>query len=185
MLRCYITDRHHTPSLLDCITRNLAGGVDWIQIREKDLSARELFELVKKALALPNPLGSKILVNGRMDVALATGAHGLHLPAGSVPADRWRAIAPAEFLIGVSCHSVDEVHEAANTGADYVLYGPVFAPLSKTSDLSPRGIDGLREAARAARIPVLALGGITNENAAECIAAGAAGIAGISLFQNR
>ncbi len=189
MLRCYVTDRHSTSSLLDSIARNLEDGVTWIQIREKDLPTREMFELVKGALALPNPHGTKIIVNGRMDVALAAGAHGLHLPSGSIAADRWRAIAAhretaAEFLIGVSCHTIDEAREAESAGADYVLFGPVFAPLSKVSDLAPRGIEGLREAARAVRIPVLALGGITKENAAECVAAGAAGVAGISMFQN-
>jgi len=183
MIRCYITDRKSTPSLLDSIARNLEQGVTWIQIREKDLSARELFELVKSALALPNPHGTKIIVNGRMDVALADGGQGLHLPSGSIAVDRWRAIAPPDFLIGVSCHTIDEVREAESTGADYLLFGPVFAPLSKSSDLAPRGIEGLREAARAVRIPVLALGGITKENAAECVAAGAAGVAGISMFQ--
>jgi thiamine-phosphate pyrophosphorylase len=189
MIRCFITDRKRTPSLVDSIARNLEDGVTWIQIREKDLNARELFELVKKALALPNPRGSRILVNGRMDVALAAGAQGLHLPSRSIPANRWRAIAPQgskapEFLIGASCHTLDEVREAETAGADYVFYGPVFAPLSKAPDLAPRGVEGLREAARAVRIPVLALGGITNENAPECIAAGAAGVAGISLFLN-
>ncbi len=135
-------------SLLDSIARALEDGVTWIQIREKDLEARALIDLVRAAMALPNPRGTKFVVNGRMDVAIAAGAAGVHLPARSAPANRWRAIAPNGFLIGVSCHTVDEVREAESTGADYVLFGPVFAPLSKTSPLTPRGIDGLREAAR-------------------------------------
>ena len=168
--------------MLEAIARNIAAGVDWIQIREKDLSARELLELVR--LALPNTTGSKILVNTRVDVALAAGAAGVHLPAGSIPPHAWRAIAPPEFLIGVSCHTVDEVRAAETDRADYAVFGPVFAPLSKGSDLAPRGLDALAEAAGAVKIPVLALGGVTRDRIAACLAAGAAGVAGISLFQN-
>jgi len=118
-----------------------------------------------------------------MDVALAAGAAGLHLPAGSIPPRVWRPIAPPGFLIGVSCHTVDEVRAAENNGADYVVFGPVFAPVSKASDLAPRGLDGLAQAARAVRIPVLALGGVTRENTPRCMETGAAGVAGISMFQ--
>ena len=183
MIRCYITDRHGTGSLLDAIARNLANAVDWIQIREKDLHPSDLLNLVQSALALPNPAGTKLLVNGRVDVAMAAGAAGVHLPAGSIAPRTWRAIAPHGFLIGVSCHTIEEVREADAEGADYVLFGPVFPPLSKVSDLAPRGIAGLSAAARAAKIPVLALGGITRENMQACVEAGAAGVAGISLFQ--
>jgi len=186
MIRCYITDRHtlRGETLLDSIARLLQAGADWIQIREKDLSARELFELVEAALVLPNPRGVKVLVNSRADVALAAGAHGLHLPARSPAARRFRSLArEPQFLIGVSCHSVEEVAAAEAGGADYALFGPVFAPISKDSDLPPRGPEGLRQAATTVRIPVLALGGITNANAADCEKAGAAGVAGISMFQ--
>lgn len=188
MIRCYITDQRTlaSGSLLDAIGRNLAAGVTWIQIREKDLSARALFELVEAALQLPNPHGSKILVNTRADVALATGvagAAGVHLPSGSPAARTWRAIVPTGFLIGVSCHSVDDVRNAEAEGADYVVFGPVFPPRSKTARVEPRGLEGLARAAAAVKIPVLALGGVTRENSAACVSAGAAGIAGISLFQ--
>lgn len=186
-IRCYVTDRHTLPSsssLLDTVARNLAAGIDWIQIREKDLSARDLFHLTKQVLALPNPAGTKILVNTRVDVALAAGAAGVHLPAGSPAPHRWRPHTPPGFLIGVSGHTLDEVRAAEAEGADYVIFGPVFAPLSKSTDLEPRGIQGLTEAARAVRIPLLALGGITAANTHDCIETGAAGIAAISLHQS-
>ncbi len=178
MIRYCITDRR-----LLGVERALADGVDFVQLREKDFSARDLLDLTRRALRLPNPRGTKFIVNGRMDVALAANAHGLHLPAESIPPREWRAIAPPGFVIGVSCHSLDEVLAAERDGADYVVFGPVFAPISKSSDLAPRGLEGLAEACRAVRIPVLALGGVTAANQNACIAAGAAGVAGISLFQ--
>ena len=184
MLRCYITDRRSLPAgaaLIDSIRVNLAAGVEWIQIREKDLSARELFDLVTQALSLPNPHGSKILVNTRVDVALAAGAAGAHLPAGSPPPRIWRALTPPGFLVGVSSHTIDEVRAAQDEGADYAVFGPVFSPLSKATGLEPRG---LAQAARAVGIPVLALGGITASNVEDCIQAGAAGVAAISLYQS-
>jgi thiamine-phosphate pyrophosphorylase len=186
VLRYYITDRHSLGSmaaLLETIGRNLAQGVDWIQIREKDLHARELLDLVERSLALPNPRRTKILVNARVDIALAAGAAGVHFPGGSPDPRYWRALVPPDFKMGVSCHSCDEVKAAEQGGADYVVFGPVFPPRSKPSDLPPRGLDALAEAARAVSIPVLALGGITPANAGSCVASGAAGVAGISLFQ--
>jgi thiamine-phosphate pyrophosphorylase len=187
VLRCYITNRRGLPagaSLIDNIARNLTAGVEWIQIREKDLSARDLFDLTRQVLSLPNPHGSKILVNTRVDVALAAGAGGAHLPAGSPAPRNWRALTPPGFLIGVSCHHLDEVRAAQDQGADYAVFGPVFPPRSKATGLEPRGIEGLAQAVRAARIPVLALGGITATNAEDCVQAGAAGIAAISLYQS-
>lgn len=179
MLRCCIADRK-LVSVADAL---LAGDVDWVQVRDKDLPVRDLMELVKQVMAMPNPHSAKVLVNSRVDVAIAAGAAGVHLPSGSIAASEWRAI--ANFLIGVSCHSLDDVLRAEKEGADYVLYGPVFAPISKISDLAPRGLDELRRVSRAAKIPVLALGGITWENAESCVDAGAAGVAGISMFQRR
>jgi thiamine-phosphate pyrophosphorylase len=187
MLRCAITDRRILSpgtALLDVIASNLAAGIEWIQIREKDLCARDLFVLVERALELANPKGSKILVNTRVDVALGARAAGVHLPAGAPAPKVWRAAVPPGFLIGVSCHTVDEVRTAEQEGADYVMFGPVFAPHSKASALRPRGLSALAEAAKAVQIPVLALGGITTANAQDCLNAGAAGIAAISLYQS-
>ena len=188
MVRHYITDRLTLPrgqSLLDSIARILQNSADQIQIREKDLSARDLFALVQAALTLPNPRNVAILVNTRVDIALAAGASGAHLPAGSPPPQSWRNLVPKGFLIGVSCHTPDEVATAEAEGADYVVFGPVFAPLSKSSPLAPRGLAGLAQAVKSTLIPVFALGGITRENAAQCQAAGAKGIAGITLFQSQ
>jgi thiamine-phosphate pyrophosphorylase len=176
-------------TLLAAIARNLAGGkladaADWIQIREKDLSARDLFELVRNVLAQPNPRGVKILVNTRIDVALAAGASGAHLPSGSPAPLAWRPMTPPGFLLGVSCHSPEEVRTAKEEGADYAIFGPVFPPLSKPAQSPPVGLTGLaRAVAAASKIPVLALGGITRANIAACIETGAAGVAGISLYQ--
>jgi thiamine-phosphate pyrophosphorylase len=185
VIQCYITDRHKLPldGLAAAIARNLAAGVDWIQIREKDLSAGELLELVRAVQAFPNPRGTKILVNTRIDVALAAGADGAHLPAGSPPPSAWRDVVPQGFLIGVSCHTLQEVQAAEHDGAAYAILAPVFAPRSKPSSLAPLGLGALEAAARAVRIPVIALGGITQDNAASCVRAGAAGVASISLFQ--
>ena len=183
MIRYYITDRRQLPaheSLLDCIARQLNLGIEMIQLRERDLDAHELYTLAQAVLALPNPQGTRLLINDRVDVALAAGAGGVHL-RGHAPAPLTiRATAPSDFLIGVSCHSVDEVRRSADEGASFAVLAPIYPTPGKGPAL---GLDCLRDAAAAVAIPVLALGGITAQRIAECLAMGAAGIAGISMFQ--
>jgi len=178
-----ITDRSQLKgSLLDRIALLLEAGVDFLQIREKDLPSRDLFALAEAALALPNPHSTRILINERADVALAAGAHGVHLPANSISPGRIRAVAPSGFTIGVSCHTAAEVVRAEEEGADFAVFGPVFDTPSKRAYGPPLGLGALEQAVRGRTIPVLALGGITLGNFRECRVA--AGIAAVSLFQN-
>ena len=171
MLRYCITDRHG-------VERALALDVDYVQIREKELPARELCELVRRAMGLPNPHGARVLVNSRLDIALACGAHGVHLPGDSIAPNLIREIS-RDIVIGVSTHTVEEVRGAEREGADFVVFGPVFTTPGKGP---PVGLIGLREAAHSVKMPVLALGGVTWKNAGQCVEAGAAGIAGISIW---
>ena len=200
---CYVTDRRSlvrapspaTPSakssfaaLLETIRKAAAAGAAWIQIREKDLEARELAELARLAVEITNGTTARILVNGRLDVALAANAAGVHLGENSLPleavADWRRSTGRMDFLIGASCHSLDAARAAGRGGADYILFGPVFATPSKAAFGPPQGIERLREVCAGVKIPVLAIGGITLENMRECLDAGAAGIAAIRLFQD-
>jgi len=201
MLLCYVTDRRllnesDSPNdLLSHIERAAAAGIEWIQIREKDLSARELVDFTRRAIATCRPeaiqrqiLGSQIILNGRIDVALAAGAAGVHLTGASVPAGeavRWlrSGNAPENFAVGVSCHSLADAVAAENAGASYVFFGPVFETPSKASFGEPQGLERLSEVCSALRIPVLAIGGLTVTNAAACVRAGASGVAAIRLFQ--
>lgn len=185
MLRYYITDRKalgNTTALLQCIARNLAEGVEFIQIREKDLSVRELLDLTRAALRLPNPYGTRFLINSRADVAVAAGAHGVHIPADSPEPWRYRLL--GGLLVCVSCHSLEELIAAEREGADFAVFSPVFPSPSKPGYGPAWGLPALRAATTAVRLPVFALGGINRDNARLCLKAGAAGIAGISMFQS-
>ncbi len=172
MKRYCITDS------LEVAARAARNDVDMLQIRAKQLSARDLDSLVRTVMRVAR--NSQVLVNTRTDIALACGAHGVHLPAGSMSPGTIRRIAPAGFLIGVSCHTIYELQAAEREGADFAVYGPVFPSVTKS--LAPMGIEAFREAVASVRLPVYALGGVTAENAPQCIQAGAAGVAGISLF---
>jgi thiamine-phosphate pyrophosphorylase len=174
--------------LRDSIRRVAAAGIDWIQIREKDLGAGALVELVRFAVAEARSASTGILVNDRLDVALAAGAAGVHLGENSLPVEtvsEWRRSAgQLDFRTGVSCHSLDSARAAEQGGADYIFFGPVFATPSKAAFGPPQGVERLREVCLAVEIPVLAIGGVGVENAFACVEAGAAGIAAIRLFQD-
>lgn len=183
---CYITDRLALGKrpLSATIQSAVGAGIDAIQIREKDLDTRPLLELVQGAVASARGSAARVIVNDRLDVALGAGAQGVHLGGQAMPAGTVRAAVPVDFWIGVSCHSAEDVWAAEHAGADYALLGPVFETPSKLGYGPPLGLAVLERAVRRARrMPVLALGGITVERARECLAAGAAGIAGISIFQ--
>lgn len=179
MKRYYITDRKAVGGfrpLLEIIRDQMHLGVDLIQIREKDIAARELFEFTLAVLELRNsdarmPVPAKILVNSRADVAFASGADGVHLPADA-PRET-----PPGLLIVRSCHTLDEVRNATTK---IVTFGPIFDSPAKGT---PVGVQALREACRLGKV-VYALGGVNWDNAAECMNAGAEGVAGIRLFQD-
>ncbi|MDP9054549.1 MAG: thiamine phosphate synthase [Acidobacteriota bacterium] len=180
MIRCLITDGTFAtrPSAwLAHVEYWLQQEIELLQIRERDLSARDLAELTRAVLRLPNPHGTQVLVNDRADVAVACGAAGVHL--------RDKAPRPAlfrkpGFLVTVSCHKMEDAGETE--GADYVLLAPIFSPLSKQDSRPVLGTAAIAEFARHSSAPVLALGGITHRNAQACVDAGAAGIAGIAYF---
>jgi len=193
----YITDRRQFPGraqeqerrLLEKIAECAAAGVDLIQLREKDLGARALEELALKAMAALAGSRTRLLINARTDVALACGAHGVHLPANDLAASDARAIfaraGVSEPVIGVSTHSATEVAIAEAHGADFAAFGPVF---EKSGSANREGLEQLRQICHRTEaaqppMPMLALGGITPENARVCVEAGAAGIAAIRLFQ--
>jgi thiamine-phosphate pyrophosphorylase len=208
MFLYYITDRTQFPgdasarrtALLAKVRECARARVDYIQLREKDLSGRELEDFAKLVMAEISTVGQKthLLINSRIDVAIACGADGVHLRSGDEdpnPGDARAIFASAAFptpIIAASCHSEAEVARAESHGADFVVFGPVFEKGGARS----AGLEQLRricatvtaddektESVARARLPVLALGGVTIENAIECLRAGAAGVAGIRLFQ--
>jgi thiamine-phosphate pyrophosphorylase len=214
VILCYVTDRKslipdHPPSaaasplapsvlpgnsftpLLLHVAAAASAGVDWIQVREKDLAAKDCAALAAATRAQCRATRAKVLVNDRLDVALAESAHGVHLGERSLPVAQvcscLRASSPltryTPFLVGASCHSVASAIAAAQAGAGYIFFGPVFDSPSKRAFGPAQGVSLLAQVCRAISTPVLAIGGITAENTSMCINAGAAGIAAIRLFQ--
>ncbi|OLB36231.1 MAG: hypothetical protein AUH11_11850 [Acidobacteria bacterium 13_2_20CM_57_17] len=202
-LLCYVTDRRSLSeseprqaleTLLSKVEAAAASGVDWIQIREKDLSGRDYAWLTREALhraakhEASNGAPAHILVNDRLDVALSERAGGVHLGESSLPLPEARRFLESrgereDFVIGVSCHSLEAAKSAAIAGAHYLFFGPVYTTPSKAAFGAPQGLERLAEVCRTVSIPVLAIGGITLANASDCLAAGAYGIAAIRLFQ--
>lgn len=156
------------------------AGIGLIQVRERDLEAAQLATVVHDFVRVSRGSGTRIVVNDRVDVALACGAHGVHLRHDSVAAAAVRTITPSGFLIGRSVHARDDAVQAGPV--DYLIAGPVFPTLSKAGAPALLGLDGLTEIVRVASVPVLGIGGITPEHLAAVAATGAAGIAGIGLF---
>jgi thiamine-phosphate pyrophosphorylase len=207
-LLCYVTDRHalraaNPAASIAALTQKIeevaAAGIDWVQIREKELTASELASLTRQSLRIAAKSSAKhsgavrVLVNDRLDVAIAERADGVHLGEKSLPVVEAKRLVESairkqaldkSFLIGVSCHSIEAAAAAQRDGADYIFFGPVFATPSKAAFGAPQGMARLTQVCRAVAIPVLAIGGITLDNAESCIAARAAGIAAIRLFQD-
>lgn len=200
---CYVTDRRSLPLstsadahnlLFESVERAAAAGVDWIQLREKDFSGKEWEELVNESRRRISRAGAttRIFVNDRLDVALGCGAGGVHLSENGIPvaeACRLRNEflsshnSKREFFVGVSCHSMGAAVGAARAGADYIYFSPIFQTPSKANYGPPQGLDRLAAVCRVVTIPVIAIGGISAENAVRCLEAGAAGVAAIRLFQ--
>jgi thiamine-phosphate pyrophosphorylase len=191
MTICLVSDRHalmragaQDADARRCLLAQarfaIESGVDLIQVRERDLEAAGLLALVSELLAIARGTTTRIVVNDRLDVALAAGADGVHLRADSMPVAAARRLAPAAFLVGCSVHSAAEAVAAA--GADYLVAGTVFPSPSKPAVQRLLGVDGLRAIVSAASAPVLAIGGITAARLDAVAAAGAAGVAAIGLF---
>ncbi len=157
--------------------------MDLIQLREKTAPTDELIRLSEQILAFPRRREQKIVINDRLDIALACGFDGVHLSGTSFPLVTVRRRVPKDFIIGVSTHHLSEAMAAERAGADYVIFGPIFPTPSKMKYGPPEGVERLAEVTQALSIPVLAIGGISLDNFRECLDVGAAGIAAISLFQ--
>jgi len=175
MIRCYVTDRRQ-GDIVNCARRAVNEAVDMIQVREKDLAAANLFDLVCTIRDVARGTKTRVLVNDRVDIALAAAVDGVHLPSNGLPADRVR---PLVKVLGMSVHALHEAIAAESAGADFIVFGPIFDTPGKTAV----GLDPLYQVVRAVKIPVLAIGGMTTERIPQILATGAAGIAGIRLFQ--
>lgn len=170
-------------SILAQVGAAVTAGIQLIQLREKKLTARVLFELTGQTVAITQGSATRVLVNDRADIAAGAGADGVHLTTQSLRPDTVRQTFGDNFLIGVSTHSLAEATAARDQGADFVVFGPLFETSSRTKYGAPVGVEALARACDELKpFPILALGGISKENAAECLLAGAGGLAGISLF---
>ena len=184
---CMITDRRRfgggdDQALIRRVAIAAAAGVDLVQVRERDLEARDLSRLVARCLEAVHGTRTRVLVNDRLDVALATGAHGVHLRGDSLPALRARSLAPTGFLIGRSVHSRSEaVAVCSDGGVDYLLFGPVFATTSKPGQ-APAGVPALADVAASVSVPVLGVGGMTTDTQSLLADTGSAGYAAIGWF---
>jgi thiamine-phosphate pyrophosphorylase len=184
---CLVTDRRRfanpTRDLLDQIRRAVDAGIDLVQVRERDLEAAPLADLVGELVTTTRGSETRVVVNDRLDVAIATGSDGVHLRHDSVAVADARRLAPGPFLVGRSVHDLVETRAAA--GADYLIAGTVFETTSKPGLVSLLGTEGLRRIVAASTAPVLGIGGITLDRLDAVAATGAAGIAAIGLFADR
>jgi thiamine-phosphate diphosphorylase len=183
---CFVTSREAAGErpLLEVVAQAIAGGCDLVQVREKDLLGGPMLQLVRSIVEAAKPRGARcpVVVNDRLDVALAAKAAGIHLPADGLPIAPVRRHAPKKFLVGRSVHSLAEAKQARNDGADYLFFGPVFATPSKSAFGPPQGPEMLRKVAEAVKIPVWAIGGINAGTAAELRGLPIAGVAAISFI---
>jgi len=171
-------------NILSLVRSAVAAQIDFVQIREKKLSASVLYELARSAAEITRAGSTKLLINDRADIAAASGADGVHLTASSLPAAVVRQTFGDQFLIGVSAHSLPEARLARDGGADFAVFGPVFETASKREYGEPLGLKALeRVCSELAPFPILAIGGVNTINAADCLRAGARGVAAISMLQ--
>jgi len=171
------------PKILETIREAAADGVHLIQIREKALSARLLFDLVSDAVRIAAKTGSLIVVNDRADISIASGADGVHLPGNSISPKLVRNTFASELVIGVSTHSVEQARLAAESGADYVFFGPIFETPGKPKPVGPGVLENV--CSQLGTFPVIALGGIDQNNVKQVLRAGAAGIAAIRALNEK
>ena len=179
-----VTDRRilGTRPLEDAVDEACRGGVRAVQLREKDLDAKSLYDLAVRLRRTTASRGAALLVNDRLDVAMAVGADGVHSPENGFPPPVARRVAGRHALIGVSAHSLERAREVEKEGADFITFGPVFETPSKMKYGPPQGLEMLRKVTGEVRIPVFAIGGITPERAGQCIGRGARGIAVVSAI---
>lgn len=175
-------DSEEFRNILQQVSAAVAAGIQLIQIREKRLTALVLFELTAAAVALADGSSTLVLVNDRADIAAGAGADGVHLTTRSLAPEVIRKSFGAAFLIGASTHSRAEVRVACEQGVDFAVFGPIFPTASKEKYGAPLGPESLSEAVEGLSFPLIALGGISLDNANQCLRAGASGIAGITLF---